>query len=67
MRNEEIHNLLSTHIMIVLVRAIKRENEICDFCSKRGRRENFLNIIYINRRKDTSRNTLHGRLSQYGS
>lgn len=60
MRNEEIHNLLSTHIMMVLIRAIKQENEICDFCRKRERLEDFRNVGYINRRKDTSRNTVHG-------
>jgi len=42
-RNEEIHNLLSTHIMIVLVRAVTREKEICDVCSNCRRLENFRN------------------------
>jgi len=48
--------------MIVLIRAIKQENEISVVCRKRGRLENFLNIGYtsINRRKDTSRNNVHG-------
>jgi hypothetical protein len=51
-RNEEFHNLLSTHITIVLIKAIKlQENEFCDVCRKRGRLENFRNVDYINRRK----------------
>ena len=44
MRNEELHNLLSTQIMIVLIRAIKQENEICDVCGKRGRIANFRTV-----------------------
>lgn len=37
-RNEELLNLLSLHIMIVLIRAIKlQENEVWDVCRKRGR------------------------------
>jgi hypothetical protein len=46
--------------MIVLIRAIKQENEICVVCRNRGRKEDFRNAGYIDRRKDSSRKTVHG-------